>query len=43
LIKQSDTGTTEVILGGNTNRNPAGLEDKFNRIVNRLREKAGLS
>ncbi|MGB7209947.1 MAG: cytochrome c biogenesis protein ResB [Pyrinomonadaceae bacterium] len=42
LIKQSDTGTTEVILGGNTNRNPAGFEDKFNRIVNRLREKAGL-
>ncbi len=43
VIKRPENGMTEVVLGGNTNRNPAGLEDKFNRIVNRLREKAGVA
>ena len=42
VIKQSDVGTTEVVLGGNTNRNPVGFEDKFKRIVNRLRDKSGV-
>ena len=43
FVKLSEGGTTEVVLGGNTNRNPAGFEDKFNRIVNSLRDKAGIS
>lgn len=43
VIKQSDNGVTEVVLGGNTNRNPAGFEDKFNRIVNRLLDKTGIN
>ncbi len=43
VIKQPENGITEVVLGGNANRNPAGLEDKFNKIVNRLREKAGIA
>lgn len=33
LIEKRDDGTTEVVLGGNSNRNPVGLEEKFARIV----------
>ena len=43
LIKESDAGTTEVVLGGNANRNPVGLEDKFNKIVNDLRNRFAVS
>lgn len=39
LIKLSDSGTTELILGGNSNRNPTGFEDKFNKVVNDLRNR----
>ncbi len=42
LIRQSESGTTEIVLGGNTNRNHAGFEDKFNKIVNDLRDRFGV-
>lgn len=40
MIKQSDCGTTEVVLGGHTNRNQPGLEDKFNKIVYGLQRRS---
>lgn len=43
LIKQSEGGAVEVILGGNTNRNHQGFEDKFNKIVNDLRNRFTLT
>ncbi|MBC7900848.1 MAG: cytochrome c biogenesis protein ResB [Saprospiraceae bacterium] len=36
LIEKRDDGTTEVVLGGNANRNPVGLEEKFGKIVGGL-------
>ena len=36
LIEKKADGTTEIVLGGNANRNPIGLEEKFAKIVNRL-------
>ncbi|MEJ7846821.1 MAG: cytochrome c biogenesis protein ResB [Pyrinomonadaceae bacterium] len=34
LIEKKAEGTTEIVLGGNANRNPIGLEEKFAKIVN---------
>lgn len=39
LIENSGSGSFEVALGGNTNRNQFGFEDKFNKIVSELDEK----
>jgi len=33
LIRQTGTGTVEVLVSGHTNRNPVGFEDKFKKIV----------
>ena len=38
LIRQTGTGTVEILVGGHTNRNPVGFEDKFKKIVADLRE-----
>ena len=37
IVKQTGRGTVEVLVGGHTNRNPAGFEDKFTKIVDDLR------
>lgn len=34
-----DTENNEIILGGNTNRNEQGLEDKFNKLIVDLKQK----
>ena len=34
-----DADKNEIVLGGNTNRNEQGLEDKFKKIVGELGEK----
>ena len=39
LIKESEGGVTEIVLGGNTNRNPLGFEDKFNKIADDVRNR----
>ena len=36
-----DTDKNEIVLGGNTNRSEQGLEDKFKKIVETLREDHG--
>ncbi len=36
LIDRRDDGSVEVVLGGNTNRNHAGFEDKFKKIAGDL-------
>ncbi|MGH9948566.1 MAG: cytochrome c biogenesis protein ResB [Pyrinomonadaceae bacterium] len=41
LIENSDHDTVGVTLGGNTNRNHAGLEEKFQRIASEIRGDAG--
>lgn len=33
IIGKKADGTTEIVLGGNANRNPIGLEEKFAKIV----------
>jgi cytochrome c biogenesis protein ResB len=33
LIEKGDDGTSEIVLGGNANRNHLGFEDKFKKIV----------
>lgn len=43
LIRRSEGGGTEIVLGGDTNRNHAGFEDKFKKIVNDVRAKVGVS
>lgn len=40
LIRQAEDGRAEIVLGGNTNRNPVGFEEKFRKIVNDLRVRA---
>lgn len=37
LIEETKDNKVEVVLGGNTNRNEQGFEDKFKRIVENLR------
>jgi len=39
MIEKSEDGAVEIVLGGNTNRNHAGFEDKFERIVDDLENK----
>lgn len=39
LIRQTENGVNEIVLGGNTNRNHVGFEEKFKKIVNDLRDK----
>ncbi len=39
LVRKDADGRTEVVLGGHTNRNHAGFEDKFNKIVEELRQR----
>jgi cytochrome c biogenesis protein len=36
IVENSDTGCFEIPLGGNTNRNQFGFEDKFNKIAGEL-------
>lgn len=36
LIERKSDGTTEIVLGGNANRNPIGLEEKFAEIVHKI-------
>jgi cytochrome c biogenesis protein len=36
LVDEKDTDGFEVVLGGNTNRNHQGFEDKFNKLVQAL-------
>lgn len=36
LVEKSEWNTFDVVLGGNTNRNQFGFEDKFNKIVSGL-------
>lgn len=43
LIRSSDNGRAEIVIGGHTNRNHAGFEEKFNKLVNDVRGKVGLS
>lgn len=42
LIRTSDNGRAEIVLGGHTNRNHAGFEEKFKKLVIDVHEKAGL-
>ncbi len=42
LIDRRDDGSVEVVLSGNTNRNHAGFEDKFNKIIGELENKPNL-
>ncbi len=39
LIKTDDEGRLEIVLGGHTNRNHAGFEEKFAKIAGELRER----
>src|SRR5688572_20411394 len=38
MIRQTGRGTVEILVGGHTNRNPVGFEDKFKKIIADLRE-----
>ncbi len=40
MIDSQNENDFEVILGGNTNRNEQGFEDKFNKIVGNLEDKS---
>jgi len=35
-IEKQDNGTYEAVIAGETNRNPFGFEDRFNKIVNAI-------
>jgi cytochrome c biogenesis protein ResB len=43
LITRTNDGRTQIVLGGHTNRNHAGFEEKFTRIIEDVREKLGVS
>ncbi|MCA1623654.1 MAG: cytochrome c biogenesis protein ResB, partial [Acidobacteria bacterium] len=36
LIEQKTANDFEIVLGGNTNRNEQGFEEKFKKLVQRL-------
>lgn len=38
IVEPNNSGEYEIVLGGNTNRNSFGFEDKFNRITQDLTE-----
>lgn len=40
LIEKRDDGEIDVVLGGNTNRNHVGLEEKFAKIIGELEQKS---
>jgi hypothetical protein len=40
MVDKGTGNNFEVVLGGNTNRNELGLEDKFKKIVGQLGEKS---
>lgn len=41
LVQDDENGRTKVLIGGDSNRNPLGLENKFKKIVSELRKSAG--
>ncbi len=43
LVRRTEDGATEVIVGGETNRNYVGFEEKFKKIVGDLQTIAGRS
>lgn len=42
LIRRSDDGHAEIVLGGHANRNHSGFEDKFKNVVNQISAKVGM-
>lgn len=40
LVEKSDDGKIEIVLGGQTNRNEQGFEDKFKKLVDDLSNKS---
>jgi cytochrome c biogenesis protein len=43
IVEKGETGSFEIAMGGNTNRNQFGFEDKFNKIASELDPNAGES
>ncbi|MGD9560957.1 MAG: cytochrome c biogenesis protein ResB [Pyrinomonadaceae bacterium] len=42
LVRRSENGGSEIVLGGHTNRNHAAFEEKFKKIANDIRESIGV-
>jgi len=41
LIRRTEDGAAEVVLGGHTNRNHAGFEEKFKALVGDVQARFG--